>query len=440
VKTKNWNIAFEISPILAASGSYGDKSGVYRINFNLIKYLSRYLKINHPNKKIYLYTLAPHLSFYKNLDLINLLKEDNVEFIDLEYFIVPSLKDYAIFNLPFIRYLIKIIDLFFIKILLNILFVKYVNQLDKKLKLNNVQIAHHSESGFVGLKNCLNVIHINDLCPIFFPFWTRTETISIHKRKLQFAAQHCDGIICISKNTRKDLEEYFKKFRYSLINKSKIIYLGAFEKKRSKSSLSKVNQIVSQDHRMRLKKKKYFLYFGTIEPRKNLVNLTTAFNHLDREGKINDFKLVLVGGKGWGKTYKKILEYINEQYPTITKRNIIMMDYIRDDYLVTLIKNSFAVIYPPFYEGFGLPVLEAMQLGTPVITSKTSSLPEVGGEAVLYVDPTDPETIESAILKLVKNKKLHSKLVKDGIAQASKFSWEKNAEETYLYYSSLISK
>lgn len=439
MKTKNWNIAFEISPILAASGSYGDKSGVYRINFNLIKYLSLYLKKHHPKKKIYLYSLAPHLAYNKNMDLIELLKENNVEFLVLDYYIVPSLKDYPIFNLPFIRYFTKIVDIFYVKLLQNIMYSRYVNELNILLQRKNVLITHHSESGFVGLKNCLNVIHINDLCPIFFPFWTTSETISIHKRKLQFAGQHCDGVICISNSTKKDLNSYLNKLRFNVTNKSKVIYLGAFNQvSKIKTSLVKINEILQQDHAARITKKKYLLYFGTIEPRKNLVNLTTTFTRLEKEGILKGYKLVLVGGKGWGKTYKQITEYIQEQYPIKSQSSIIMMDFIKDEYLISLIKNSFAVVYTPFYEGFGLPVLEAMQIGVPVITSNTSSLPEVGGDAVLYVEPTNPESLSNIIKKLVKNMNLYNNLVKLGKVQAKKFSWEKNAKETFAFYNSLV--
>ena len=438
-KNNHWNIAFEISPILAASGSYGDKSGVYRINFNLIKFMSWYLKKNKIDKKIYLYTLSPYLSFNRNFDFINLLKEDNVEFISLPFYVLPSLMDYPISNLPFIRFVVKIFDKLYFKVIENVYFAKYVNGLNLELKKRNVGIAHHSESGFVFLKDCLNVIHVNDLSPVKFPFWSRSETIDIHKRKLQFAEQFCEGIICISENTKQDLVEYFQKLGSKISRKVETIYLGATQMTDGvQPSFDKLNQIISRNHGTTLTKNKYLLYFGTIEPRKNLPTLTTVFSHLKKKGELKDYKLVLVGGKGWGKTHKMISEFIKEQYPIREESEILIMDFISDEYLSTLITNARGVTYTPFYEGFGLPILESMQHQTPVITSNNSSMPEVGGNAVLYVDPSDPESIEEEILKLVKDDTLHAQLKKKSKAQASKFSWEKNATETYEFYESLI--
>jgi len=438
-KNKNWNIAFEISPILAASGSYGDKSGVYRINFNLIKYLSQYLKENKIDKKIYLHTLSPYLSFHKNFDFIDLLKEDNVEFLDLPFYVMPSLMDYPISNLPFVRFVVKLFDKMYIKIIENIYFAKYINSLNDKLRGHGVKIVHHSESAFVNLKDCLNLIHINDLSPIKFPFWSRSETITLHKRKLQFAEQFCKGVICISENTKQDLIDYSKQLGSSVRGEMRTIYLGATKLSgKTQPNFKKLNKIVEQNHSTALVKDKYLLYFGTIEPRKNIPTLTTVFSRLKKKGELKDFKLVLVGGKGWGKTYKMVSEFIEEQYPIRGEKEILLMNFISDEYLSTLISNARAVVYTPFYEGFGLPILESMQHQTPVITSNTSSMPEVGGKAVLYVDPSNPESIEEAILKLTKDNKLHGQLKKLGAKQASKFSWEKNAAETYEFYESLI--
>jgi len=116
------------------------------------------------------------------------------------------------------------------------------------------------------------------------------------------------------------------------------------------------------------------------------------------------------------------------------------MDFISDEYLSTLISNARGVVYTPFYEGFGLPILESMQHQTPVISSDNSSMPEVGGKAVLYANPTDPKSIETAILKLVTDDDLYEKLKKLSKIQADKFSWDKNAAETFKFYESLIEK
>jgi len=435
---QTWNIAFEISPILAASGSFGDRSGVYRINYNLIKYLSQYFEENKLPNQIYLYTLNPALNYNIGLDLDSLLSKENIHFAKIDYPSGRYLQEYQIFDHAGIRFIIKWIDqIIWRPIIENIVFAKYLYRLSKQFKKYHVKVVHHSESGFAYIKNVINVIHIHDMVPFMFPFWQRPVTIDIHRRKIKFATKKCDGVICISHHTSKDFLHYIN--HYKLPNPSqKVIYLGPqqFPKGRE-TNFKNLNASLRASGRRPIRVKKYFLYFGTIEPRKNTTVLISVFDKLKKAGKLDQFDLVLVGGKGWGNVYDNTKDYLQENYPHPITCPIILLDFLSDEYLHLLISNSYAVVYPSFYEGFGLPVLESMQYGIPVITSKTSSLPEVAGNACIYINPSDPSSLEKAILELANSSEIHHRLSLASLRQAAKFSWEKMAIETFMYYCEL---
>ena len=139
----------------------------------------------------------------------------------------------------------------------------------------------------------------------------------------------------------------------------------------------------------------YFLSLGTLEPRKNLKRLISAFRNLRSNKKIEDIDLVLVGGKGW------LDSGIDKNEEDLRKEGIIVLGFVEDQWLPAIYANAYAFIYPFLHEGFGLPPLEAMSCGVPVLMSNTSSLPEVGGDAALYFDPLSVEAIEETIEKII---------------------------------------
>lgn len=169
---------------------------------------------------------------------------------------------------------------------------------------------------------------------------------------------------------------------------------------------------------------KYILFVGTLQPRKNIVRLIEAFAQLKAKTP-SDLQLVIIGKKGW--QYEEILE-APEKFGV--KDQVTFLQNIGDDELPLFYKNAVCYALPSLYEGFGLPVVEAMQYGCPVITSNISSLPEAGGAAALYVDPTNVDDIAEKIEKLVTHEDLRKKLIAKGHEQAKKFSWEKTAKET----------
>jgi glycosyltransferase involved in cell wall biosynthesis len=171
----------------------------------------------------------------------------------------------------------------------------------------------------------------------------------------------------------------------------------------------------------------YLLYVGTLHPRKNLVRLVQAFALLLGSvppGRVN-IQLVVAGQKGW--LYDEVFAQVRKL--GLTGR-VVLTGYVPDADLPALLSGALAFVFPSLYEGFGLPVLEAMACGTPVICSNVSSLPEVAGDAALLVDPLDTESLAEAMAKLVTDEGLRQELVERGLRQMQRFSWRRCARET----------
>jgi len=219
-------------------------------------------------------------------------------------------------------------------------------------------------------------------------------------------------IITPSESTKKDLVELYKVD----MDKIKVIYHGA-------------NSIKYQVSSIKCQNKESFgiLFIGRLEKRKNLVNLIKAFEIFRKSYKLQatSCKLILAGKAGFGFTeIKKVIE--SSSY----KKDIILKNYVSEEEKSELYKNASLFVLPSFYEGFGLPILEAMSYGTPVICSNVSSLPEAAGDAALLVDPNNPEEIAEAMKKVFSDDNLRKKMIEKGFENVKKFSWEKCARET----------
>ena len=170
---------------------------------------------------------------------------------------------------------------------------------------------------------------------------------------------------------------------------------------------------------------RFVLHVGTLEPRKNLIRLVEAFARI-RDGGL---KLILVGGKGW--LYDELLQRIGELG---VDEDVVLCGYVRNGELPLWYNAATVLAYPSLYEGFGLPVLEALASGTPVLTSNVSSLPEAAGEAALMVDPTDSEAIAGGLRQLLTDRSLRQELRGRGLEHAGRFSWLRSARETARTY------
>jgi len=175
----------------------------------------------------------------------------------------------------------------------------------------------------------------------------------------------------------------------------------------------------------------YLLYVGTLHPRKNLVRLIQAFASLlqssipNTQYPISNLQLVLAGQKGW--LYDEILTQVRRS--GLADR-VVLTGYVPDADLPALLSGALAFVFPSLYEGFGLPVLEAMACGTPVVCSGVSSLPEVAGDAALLVDPLDTEAWAAALRQIAADEGLRRELAERGFRQVQKFSWRRCAGET----------
>jgi len=175
---------------------------------------------------------------------------------------------------------------------------------------------------------------------------------------------------------------------------------------------------------------KFIFSVGSIEPRKNLLGLLKAYNKLTPSLK-EEYKLVLVGFKGWEN--REIMEIIEKNTTYIH-----YLGFISDEELAKVYNLASCFVFPSFYEGFGLPVLEAMACGTPVVCSDSSSLPEVGGDAVLYCDAHNVDDIQSKIEDVLENEALQNTMITKGIERAQTFSWEKSTLEHIEVFEMLL--
>lgn len=256
------------------------------------------------------------------------------------------------------------------------------------------------------------VVTIHDLAWKYFPQAYSKGEIRLQNLAIKRAIKKKSNIIVYSKSTAADLKKYYR------IDLDRIHFVPmGFTPAPSTEELSG-----------ELKDKiggKYILSVGRLESKKNIVNLIKAYTMLRSERDIKE-KLVLVGKPGYG--YEEIKEEIEKNKKF--KRDIIETGFVPDSDLAALYKNASLFAFPSFYEGFGFPILEAYVAGIPVVTSKTSSMPEVAGSGALFVNPEKPFEIAAAMSQILNKPDLANKLVTGGKKQLTKYSWEKCAEET----------
>ncbi len=255
----------------------------------------------------------------------------------------------------------------------------------------------------------LTVIH--DLAFLHYPEFVQSRNLARLKKFVPLAIKKSDRIVAVSEYTKSDIVKSYKVDPQKIDVVSNAVNHKVFFPQQLKSSVKKKYGLPDN----------YILFIGNIEPRKNILGIIEAFGKLPAPLQAQH-PLVLVGGKGWND--EEIKSALNS---TGAKAHITMVGYVDDEDIAQVYAGAQIFVFPSFYEGFGLPVLEAMASGTPVITSKVSSLPEVGGDAVLYVDPKKPSTIAEAMKKLLQNKELQKTLIKKGLAHSKQFSWEQSA-------------
>lgn len=287
----------------------------------------------------------------------------------------------------------------------------------------DIDIIHGTDHYVYPFLSGKKVMTIHDLTFLKYPEYC-SKIVQNYTKRIKKCLNWTDLIITFSESTKQDIIDFLG------IEKNKIAIT---------SEASRYNQDYLKDKKIERIKSKinydfnypYWLFVSTIEPRKNLINLIKAFNILKEKQKINH-KLVLIGQKGW--QYEAIFAEIeNSPY----RKEIYHLGYLKDEELAIFYQQAEVFIYPSFYEGFGLPIVEAMTLGAPVVTSSLSSMPEVAGNGAVYINPYDLNSIVNGIDQVINYQDFREKLILQGKEKAKSYSWERVAKETFKAYSSI---
>ncbi|MCP9493203.1 MAG: glycosyltransferase family 4 protein [Pyrinomonadaceae bacterium MAG19_C2-C3] len=264
---------------------------------------------------------------------------------------------------------------------------------------------------------------IYDLIPLMFPQFFEFSEDHLLKAVVN-SIDETTWVTCISQATKNDLCNQVKSLDPERVT---VTHLAASELFYCETDSAR-NTVVKNKYN--LPDAPYILSLSTLEPRKNIAQTIRSFARLVTQESITDLYLVLVGAKGWN--YDSIFAAIEEN--EALRKRIIVTGYVDDDDLASLYSGALAFVYPSFYEGFGLPPLEAMQCGVPVITSNTSSLPEVVGDAGIMVDPHDTDALCQSMLDLYTDSRLRAALKRKSIERAKQFSWDKCVQQTIRAY------
>lgn len=270
----------------------------------------------------------------------------------------------------------------------------------------------------------VNTIH--DLTFLLYPETMDKRNLKFLKNNIQNSVNRPDKIITISENSKKEIIEYLG------IDKQKIeiIYPGVDYERYHQVHDAMTIAKVRDKYRL---PKQYILYMGTLEPRKNIVRIVEAFNKLKQNTYKSEIKLVLAGRKGWH--YEPIFSKIQALG---LEQEVIFTDYVAEEDKPIIYSEAKVFVFPSLYEGFGIPVLEAMASSVPVITSNGSSLPEVAGDAGVLVNPMNTEDIASAMYKLIEDERYARGCTERGSVQAQKYNWENSARRLYEVYQNIL--
>lgn len=251
----------------------------------------------------------------------------------------------------------------------------------------------------------------HDVAWIYYPEIFTWYMLQFHRLFSWLARSSATKIIAISEATKKDLISYYK------VDSKKIAVVPHGYTKTENTSTE-----LSAELKAKLPEK-YILFLSTLQPRKNLELLIDAFRELKHEHPELPHKLVVVGRAGW--KFRNILEKIEQN-----KDIVMYLGHVKDEERWPIYSHAELFVCPSLYEGFGMPVLEAFECGTPAVVANNSSLPEVGGDAALYFDPASKTEMKEIILKVVTNSELRAQMIAKGKLQLANFSWDKCARQT----------
>lgn len=257
------------------------------------------------------------------------------------------------------------------------------------------------------------IVTVHDLSYFNYPDEFLKKDLYQLKNWTKYSVEKAKKVIAVSITTKKDIVKH-----YNIPEEKITVIYNGYEKQNQKSKIKNQNYI----SKFKIKSP-YILYVGTLQPRKNITTLIKAFQKF--LGINPEFKLLIVGKKGW--LFNEIFQQVRDLK---VEKSVKFLGFIPEKDLINLYKNAFCFVMPSFYEGFGIPILEAMNFNTPVISSFASSLPEVGSEACLYFDPNSADALFDKLIELKNNDTLRQELIKKGRERIKLFSWQKCATET----------
>lgn len=271
---------------------------------------------------------------------------------------------------------------------------------------------------------CKSIVTIHDLMPFRHTEFLRPEWVLSIKKKIYLSVKRADALIAVSNFTKNEIVE--------LLNipeeRIRVIHNGIAQIFKPVNDTMKIERVKSKYG----VNGSYLLFVGNIEPKKNIERVIYAYLSL-RQSLNCKYPLLVVGKKTL--YFQSLLEVIRRYN---AEKDIIFTDVVSNDELACLYSGAQFLIFPSLYEGFGIPVIEAMACGLPVITSNVTSLPEVVGDAALQVDPLSVDDITGAMHSLLYNNELRVTLQRRGFERAKLFSWEKTARETLSVYQEIV--
>jgi len=289
------------------------------------------------------------------------------------------------------------------------------------LRRDKIDFVHYFKPATTPFKKPRAIATMYDVIPLLYPETQTKIQLAYWKNQLPLVAKTCEHLLTISECSKKDIVEQLQ------VSPEKITVtpLGVDARYAPVSEIEK--NIVAEKYKL---PKDFILYLGTIEPRKNVARLVRAYNRV-AENIPHD--LVLAGKWGWS-----FEDVEKEIVKSPFKNRIKVLAHVEHESLPALYSTAAVFVFPSLYEGFGLPPLEAMACGTPVITSNVSSLPEVVGDYALKINPLDEVALAEAMEKIVSDSALRERLITGGLVWAKKFNWDRTAQLTMDVYRKLL--
>ena len=282
--------------------------------------------------------------------------------------------------------------------------------------IGDIDLFHSPSFQVPPSRKAARVFTVYDLIPLTHPDWAIPSSVRHFKPRVRHYAKRADIIVAISNATARDVVKYLR------VPEDKVVTVYPGTTPLVRPGEEKIRDVkgkynIGGD---------YFLFVSRLDPRKNLARLFRAF---ERSGLSDNFEFLVAGPKGWH------MQEMERTWREVSCRDRIKrIDYIADDDLAALYSGASFFVYPSLVEGFGLPILEAMSVGCPVLTSNVSSMPEVAGEAVLYVDPYSVDSISDGLRKMAGDTDLRARLAEAGRVRTAMFSWDRAADEMIDVY------